>query len=398
MYEQIYVARVLLGLGIGATSGLVPVFQAEASPPKYRGLVTGSFQLCVTMGIWGVSMCGWGMSSYKGAISWRLTSGLAMAYDVGLLVGFILMPESPRFLAKKGLTDKARKSLANLRGVPVDSAEIDAEFAEVEIKAAEDKSRGDVSYKECFSMKDRILWRVMIGVCVQIGQQITGINFFFSYGVQFAQTAGLSNSYIFQIILASVNVAMSFPGILLVERAGRRPVLLYGAALMFVGQIVTGSVSKAYPESKVAGDVLIAFTCVFVASFAASWGPVAWVVCGESFPIRLSSRCVTIATGANWLMSLVIAFAAPQIQARIGTGITFVWAGCLALTFLFTLFCVPETRGMSIDEVDEMYLSRVPAFKTKGKKVNDLTLTRTSTQTVAGEESDKHTKSASHHT
>jgi SP family sugar:H+ symporter-like MFS transporter len=179
---------------------------------------------------------------------------------------------------------------------------------------------------------------------------VTGINFFFSYGVQFAQAAGLANTYVFQIILASVNVAASFPGVIAVDRAGRRPVLLTGAATMFIGQIVVGSVSKAYPDNPIAGDVLIAFTCLFVAAFASSWGPVAWVVCGETFPIRLSSLCVTLGTGANWLFNLIIAFAAPQIQARIGTGICFVWAGCLALAFAFAFFCIPETKGMSIEE------------------------------------------------
>lgn len=134
-----------------------------------------------------------------------------------------------------------------------------------------------------------------------------GINFFFSYGVQFAQTAGLDNTYVFQIILASVNVLMSFPGILAVDRAGRRPILLWGAAIMFVGQIVVGAVSKAYPDDAVAGKVLIAFTCIFIAAFASSWGPIAWVVCGETFPMRLSNLCVTLGTGANWLFNLIIA-------------------------------------------------------------------------------------------
>ncbi|KAL7422677.1 hypothetical protein Q5752_001968 [Cryptotrichosporon argae] len=368
VYQQIYVARVLTGLGIGATSGLVPVFQAEAAPPRWRGLVTGSFQLCVTLGIWGVSMCGWGMSSYAGDKSWRVVTGLQMAFDALLLFGFILLPESPRFLAKKGKWEHCRKNLANLRGLPLDDQAIDVEMDEVRMKTEEDEKRGNPSYIECFSMKDRILWRTMIGILVQIGQQITGVNFFFSYGVEFAQTAGLDNTYVFQIILASVNVAMSFPGIYAVERFGRRPVLLWGAALMFVGQIVTGAVSEAYPNDKVAGDVLIAFTCVFIASFAASWGPVAWVVCGESFPIRLSGLCVTLGTGANWLFNLVIAFAAPQIQARIGTGITFVWAGCLALAFVFAYTCIPETKGMSIEEVDALYLSHTPAWRSAAFK------------------------------
>lgn len=122
------------------------------------------------------------------------------------------------------------------------------------------------------------------------------------YGVQFAQTAGLDNSYIFQIILASVNVAASFPGILAVDRAGRRPVLLVGAAVMFTGQIVVGAISKSHPNDPTAGNVLIAFTCIFIAAFASSWGPVAWVVCGETFPIRLSSLCVTLGTGGESLL------------------------------------------------------------------------------------------------
>lgn len=362
-YKQVFCARVLLGLGIGATSGLVPVFQAEAAPPKWRGLVTGSFQLCVTLGIWGVSMCGWGMSHYKGNVSWRLTCGLAMAFDLALLIGFVLSPEAPSFLAKKGRWEQCRKSLARLRSVKLDDPRLDVELQKVRDKAEQDKQLGDVSYKECFTRENRNLWRLMIGVCVQIGQQITGINFFFSYGPQFAHVAGMASPYIFLIILASVNVGMSFPGIWAVDHSGRRPVLLIGAAIMFMGQIVTGAVSKAYPDAKGAGKVLIAFCTFFVAAFASSWGPVAWVVCGETFPLRISARCVTIGTGANWLFNLVIAFAAPQIQQKIGTGICFVWAGCLALDFLFAFFCVPETKGMSIEDIDELYQRNIPAFK-----------------------------------
>lgn len=368
-YAQILIGRLLTGLGIGATSGLVPVFQAEASPPRYRGLVTGSFQLCVTLGIWGSAMCNWGMSSYDSRdVSWRVTTGLQLGFAFCLLVGFIFSPESPRFLAKKEKWEACRKNLASLRGLPVDHEDIDVEMDEVRIAKEKDDERGAASYLEVFSTKDRILWRTMIGICVQIGQQVSGINFFFSYGVQFAQTAGLDDTYVFSIILASVNVVMSFPGILAVDRAGRRPVLLIGAATMFIGQIVTGAVSKAHPDSKQAGNVLITFTCIFVAAFASSWGPVAWVVCGETFPIRLSSICVTLGTAANWLFNLIIQFAAPQIQARIGTGITFVWAGCLALAFLFAFFCIPETKGMSIEEVDAMYLSHTPAWRSSSFK------------------------------
>lgn len=363
-YGQICVARVLTGLGVGCTSGLVPVFQAEAAPPRFRGLVTGSFQLCVTLGIFGVSLTSWQMAEHHtGDITWRIPVSLQMVWAFLLLIGFLFSPESPRFLASKGDWEGCRKNLAILRSVPVEEPEIEVEMEEIRAAVIKDQERGEAHYAECFSTKDRILWRTMIGVFVQIGQQITGINFFFNYGVQFAQTAGLDNSYIFQVILASVNVVMSIPGIIAVDRFGRRPVLIWGAAIMLAGQVITGAVSIAKPDDTTSGKVLISMCCVFVASFAASWGPVAWVVCGETFPMRLSNLCVTLGTGANWLFNLIIAFAAPQIQARIGTSITFVWAGCLLLNLIFTFFCIPETKGMSIEEVDALYLSRCPAWQ-----------------------------------
>jgi SP family sugar:H+ symporter-like MFS transporter len=143
-------------------------------------LISGSFQLCVTLGIWGVSMTTWGMHNHSGAISWRIPVSLQMVWSALLLVGFLFSPESPRFLAKKGRWEDCRKSLANLRGLPVDHHDIDVEMEQVAEKAEKDKVQGESSYREVFSTKDRIAWRTMIGVGVQIGQQITGVNFFFS--------------------------------------------------------------------------------------------------------------------------------------------------------------------------------------------------------------------------
>lgn len=123
-YAQILVGRLLTGLGVGATSGLVPVIQAEQCPPRWRGLVTGSFQWAVTMGIWGVSMCSWQMQMRTGDISWRITTSLQMVWAGLLLVVFFFSPESPRFLGKIGKWEESRRNLANLRGLPYDSEAI----------------------------------------------------------------------------------------------------------------------------------------------------------------------------------------------------------------------------------------------------------------------------------
>lgn len=173
---------------MGATSGLVPVFQAEASPPQFRGIVTGwsgrqsgesiltfepgSFQLCVTLGIWGSAMSNWGFSQRSGDVSWRVTVGLQLVFAALLFVGFVFSPESPLFLAKKGRWEECRSNLANLRGLHVEDSDIDVEMDEIRIKTEEDKEKGAASYAEVFSTKDRILYRVLIGIFVQVRSHI----------------------------------------------------------------------------------------------------------------------------------------------------------------------------------------------------------------------------------
>ncbi|KAI5450647.1 hypothetical protein NCC49_002905 [Naganishia albida] len=367
-YGQLCVGRAIAGLGVGCTSGLVPVFQAEASPPSVRGLITGSFQLCVTLGIFLVNCMTYGTSKRSGEWTWRFPIGIQLVWAALLFVGFFLCPESPRFLAGKNRWDEARHNLARMRHLPEDDQAIAIEMEDIRLAKEEDDMRGNASYLECFSMKNMILYRTMIGIFIQIGQQVSGINFFFNYGTIFAGYAGIDNPYVFAIILSAVNVVMSFPGILLLDRVGRRPNLLFGCAIMFAGQICTGAVSTALPDSKEAGKALIFLCCLFVAGFASTIGPVAWVVAAEVFPTRLASKCVTIATAANWGMNVVIAFVAPIVQADIGTKITFVWAGFIAATAVFVFFCVPETAGLKIEEIDAMFISKTPAWKSRNFK------------------------------
>lgn len=364
-YGQICVGRALAGLGIGATSGLVPVFQAEAAPPALRGLITGSFQMCVTLGIFLVNCTTFGMSHHTGDVTWRLPVGLSIIYALILAVGFFMSPESPRFLAAKGEWERAQHNLCRMRSLPADDPDIEIEMEEIRVAVEEDKQRGSASYMECLSMKDRIALRTLIGIAVQVGQQVTGINFYFSYGSIFAGYAGIDNPYVFIIILSAVNVIMSFPGILAVDRTGRRNVLIFGSFVMFAGQIIVGAVSTAKPGDPQAGKALIAFSCIFVAGFASTWGPIAWVVAAEVFPTRLAAKLTTVSAAANWGMNTIIAFVSPIVQQKIGTKITFVWAGFIAMSGVFVFFVVPETGGLSIEEIDALFISKTPAWRSK---------------------------------
>jgi hypothetical protein len=244
--------------------------------------------------------------------------------------------------------------------------------------------------------------------------------FFFSYGVQFFRTSGLSDPYVTQIILSTVNLVCTFPGMYIVYRFGRREVLLWGAAAMFTGQIIVGVVGRTNEGEKVAGQVLIAFSCVFIAAFASTWGPLAWVVAAESFPSRLAPKCVTLATASNWGMwvaptynirhcwpvsdssrltsrsNTVISFVVPLITnadgANLRSLICLIWAcvpspagllvspssrrlvrwpdfcfcshsGAIAISFAFVYLLVPESKGLSVDQIDVLYHAHIPAWR-----------------------------------
>ncbi|CDZ96176.1 hexose transport-related protein [Phaffia rhodozyma] len=366
-YAQLVVGRVLTGYSVGCLSGLVPTFQAEACPPKWRGVVTGSFQGCVTLGIFLANVVNKGMNTYKGATSWRVPIAIQLAFGLLLFIGFVFSPESPTYFAKRGETEKCRAAIARLRGTDLDSAETEEFFQNIQVRQQQEAALGDSTYRECFSPNGRILFRTAIGCIIQIGQQVTGINFFFSYGAQFFQNAGLSDPFLVQIILSAVNLAMTFPGMYVMYAVGRRNVMIWGAVVMFIGQIIVGFIGHFLAGESVAGKVLIAFSCVFIAAFACTWGPVAWVVTGETFPTRLAAKCVTIATASNWGMNTIIAFVVPIVTqedgANLGPMICWVWAGFILAIGVFTFFFVPETKGLSIESIDDLYHARIPAWK-----------------------------------
>lgn len=289
--------------------------------------------LCASLcSIFLVNCTTYGMSKHTGDITYRLPVGLALVWSGLLLIGFILSPESPAYLAGRGDWEKARINLAKLRDLPADDEEITLELEEMRIAKEEEAKLGEARYAEVFSNKDRIAWRTMIGCLIQACQQLSGINFYFSYGSVFARYAGIDDVFIFIIILSAVNVAMSFPGILAVDKMGRRSVLLIGCLVMGVSQVIVGAVSTALPGQAqgefgstddpqsivmveadlavlcllTAGKSLIAFSAIFVAGFASTIGPVAWVVAAEVFPQRLAAKCVTLATATNWGVNTVI--------------------------------------------------------------------------------------------
>ncbi|MDI6051362.1 MFS transporter, partial [Flavobacterium sp. XS2P24] len=224
-----------------------------------------------------------------------------------------------------------------------------AVFGEVEIIQAgieKEKSAGTASWGELVTGKPRILYRVVLGIMLQTLQQLTGDNYFFYYGTTIFKAVGLEDSFETSIVLGIVNFASTFVGLWVVERFGRRNSLLGGAAGMIACFVIFASVgvTRLYlnPEhtesSKGAGNCMIVFACIYIFFFASTWGPIIYTVVSETYPIRIRSKAMALATAANWLWGFLIGFFTPFITSAINFYYGYVFMGCLVFAFFYVFF------------------------------------------------------------
>lgn len=364
------VGRVIAGLGVGVLSSIVPLYQSEAAPKWIRGAVVSCYQWAITLGLLLASCVNEGTQRRNDSGSYRIPIALQLLWAIILFVGMAFLPDTPRFYVKKGKHEAARASLSKLRGLRPDDKYIEEELEEIIANYEYERSFGDTSILDCFKPANHQLKRIMTGIAIQGLQQLTGINFIFYYGVQFFKTSGVSNPFIIQLIMNIVNVVFTVPGIALVEIAGRRNLLLWGAIGMCVSEFLVAIIGTAIPDSHAANKTLIAFSCTFIASFAATWGPLAWVVVGEIYPLRVRGKSVAICAGSNWLFNFVIAFITPYLvdedRANLRSKVFFIWGGCTFLCIIFVYFFVYETKGLTLEEIDELYDTVNDARKSRG--------------------------------
>lgn len=193
-----------------------------------------------------------------------------------------------------------------------------------------------------------------------------------SYGTQYFLNAGFDNPFIITVITNTVNVVSTFPGLYLVEAMGRRNLLLMGAAGMCICQFIVGAVGTASgAENQAAQSTAIAFVCIYIFFFASSWGPVAWVVTGELFPLKVRAKCLSMTTASNWLLNFAIAYSTPYMvnegpgYANLQSRVFFVWGSFCFICFAFVWFLIYETKGLSLEQVDELYGIVSKAWKSK---------------------------------
>ncbi|EOA89315.1 Plasma membrane low glucose sensor [Exserohilum turcicum] len=367
--QELFIAgRFFAGYGVGLISALIPMYQSETAPKWIRGTIVGAYQLAITIGLLLAAIVNNSTKNRNDSGSYRIPIAVQFAWSIILVGGLLVLPETPRYLIKMDKYDEAAKSLGQLRRLPVDHPAIVEELNEVQANHLYEMSLGKSTYLECF--KGTLGKRLMTGCLLQALQQLTGVNFIFYYGTQYFQRAGFRNPFIIQVITNCVNVASTFPGLWMVERLGRRNLLLLGGVGMCVCQYIvaiTGTVSGTtdLPSQRAA----IAFVCIYIFFFASSWGPVAWVVTGELFPLKARAKCLSMTTASNWLLNWAIAYSTPYmvdpVHANLGSKVFFIWGTFCFVCIGFVWALIYETKGLTLEQVDELYGIVSKAWKSK---------------------------------
>ncbi|KAI9151319.1 Hexose transporter [Paramyrothecium foliicola] len=378
-WYQFAIGRLVDGIGIGVLSVAVPMYQSESSPVKIRGVVIAFYQLFITLGIWTSEVVNYGTESIQSSASWRIPNSLGFVWALILGCGILMLPESPRFALYKGDEVGARKTIARLAGVDPNSEHVNHQINEIRAKVAEDREGAESPWYEVFT-GPRMLHRMLLGICLQSGQQLTGANFFFYFGTTVFRATGLKNSYLTQLILGSVNVFCTLGGLLVVKMAGRRVALISGALWMtacflvyaFVGHFVLDRIEPM--NTPAAGAVLVAFSCLFIAGFATTWGPLIWAVAAEMYPTRYRSTAMGIATASNWLWNFLISFFTRFIVDEIDYLYGLVFAACCASLAVVVFLFLVESKDRTLEEIDTMYIRHVNPIASKNWTAGDYHL------------------------
>ncbi|KAJ2976840.1 hypothetical protein NQ176_g4706 [Zarea fungicola] len=341
------------------------MYQSECSPALIRGVIVSSYQLFITFGIWLAEIVNFGTESIDGSASWRIPNGLSFAWALVLGTLILFFPESPRYAYGHGRVDEARTTIAKLAGVSEHSPTVDHQINDIQNKLNEESEMShEFRFSEVFT-GPRMFYRTMLGIVLGAGQQLTGANYFFYFGVTVFASTGISNSYVTQLILGSVNVAATIIALWVVKRFGRRPILMIGAAWMMVCFLIFAFVGhfaldhKTPENTPAAGRVLITFSCLAIAAFAISWGPLVWAVNSELYPLRYRSVCMGLATASNWFWNFLISFFTRFITDKIDYLYGLVFAGCCAALIVIVFFFVMESKDRTLEEVDSMYVQRI---------------------------------------
>jgi sugar porter (SP) family MFS transporter len=332
--------RLVIGVAIGVTSVVVPLYLAEVSPSAQRGALVTTYQLAITIGIFSADLIGEAFASSGG---WRWMFSLAALPGALQLSGLLVLPNSPRWLVSKGRDTEARRVFDQLGG----GAGADAEIASIHASLA---AEGRGSWRDL--LKPGIRPALLVGVGLAGFQQVTGINTVIYYAPEIFEQAGIAGAkgeLWAALVVGAVNVLATLIAVRWLDRVGRRPLLVAGLVGMGASLALLGAVFASGAAVGIASVMLIA---AYVACFAFSLGPIVWVLISEIYPLSVRGLAVSVATMANWGANLVVGLSFLTLIETLGRANTFwLFAALCIADLVLVLRMVPETKGKSLDEI-----------------------------------------------
>lgn len=343
------IARILGGLGVGAASMLSPMYIAEIAPAKIRGLLVSVNQFAIVSGMLVVYFVN---AMIAGAVDevWNIDYGWRWMFISETLpamlffVMLLLVPESPRWLSEAGRGDAALAILTRIGG----SAHARTEFAEIQTTLAAD------SPKLSQLLEPRMRIALLIGVGLAILQQITGINVVLYYAPEIFKSAGLASASAISdtVIVGAVNMVFTLVAIAVVDKVGRKPLLLIASAGMGVSLFLLG---RAFRLEQFEGRGVLIYVLTYVASFAMAMGPVVWVVISEIFPTKIRGRAMSVATVCLWVSCYLVSQFFPYMLETLKGTTFWVYAAICVAAFVFIAMAVPETKGKTLEEIEKSW-------------------------------------------
>lgn len=354
--------RIAGGVAIGIASNVSPTYIAEVSPAPWRGRLVTLNQLTIVVGILAAQIVNWLIAervadvatqemirqSWNGQYGWRWMFTAVAAPSIAFLIGAILIPESPRWLARRGDEAQVRRTLARIGG---------EDYSEIALREIRETLAGETNDQPRATSELRMLLTpsirkiLGIGIALAVLQQWSGINVIFNYAEDIYRSAGYGISgVLFNIVITgTINLVFTLLALGLVDRVGRRALMLFGAAGIGISHALLGFTYRAGMK----GLPILLLTLCTIGFYALSLAPVTWVLISELFPNRIRSLGVSVAVSALWIASFILTFTFPLLQRTVGSAGTFwTYAGICFAGFFFVLAAVPETKGKSLEQIE----------------------------------------------
>ncbi len=362
-FSRFVMWRIFGGVAIGSASNLSPLYIAEIAPARSRGRLVSVNQLTIVIGILLAQFCNWLiarpvppsataldiLNSWNGQVGWRWMFGVTAIPSLLFFVGMFVVPESPRWLAKNGMPERARGVLARIGG--------HAYAAETlgEIESALNSEAAEGTVRELLEPGVRKI--LFLGIVLAVFQQWCGINVIFNYAEEVFAAAGYKVSDILLniVITGAVNLVFTLVAMSLVDKAGRRILMLVGAAGLAVVYTLLGGGYAAGMQ----GFHMLLLVMAAIACYSTSLAPITWVVISEIFPNRIRGAAMSVAVTFLWIACFILTYTFPLLNSRLGPAKTFwIYAAVCVGGFVFINFRLPETKGKTLEEIEGLLLRR----------------------------------------